>query len=104
MGFRILCIAKLLNFCNTLCFDLVLIKLLTISMFPLLVLLHKGRMLKPRKSTLWAYFFSEVPRRFTILVFVGCSVSLHAVIRCFIIAETYNACFSVLQCTSMSSA
>ena len=76
---------------------IVLVKVATISLLPLPVLLQRGRIVKPGKSKLRGYFFSVMPRRFTIFVFTGCSVSLQSVMRCCIIFNTNSACFSVLQ-------
>ncbi len=102
--FRRLCILKLLNFANPLVLDFVLKKLDTISLSPLPVLRQIGPIVKPRKSKLLGYFFSVIPRRFMTFGFVGCNVSMQSFIRCCIVFNTYNDCFSVLQRTTMSSA
>src|SRR5574343_1036362 len=95
--FRRLCIFQSLNFSSKLVLDLVLMKMLgTIKTFSL-NFTQLGRIVNPKKSKPLGYFFSEYPLRLTILVLVGCKVSLHFSILCLILLSTYIACFSVLQ-------
>ena len=101
-GLRLLRIAIDLNFSSTCFFDLELMNVAGISRFFPLIQLNEGRILKPKKSYCFGYFFSDFPLRFTILVFTGCSCSLQSFKRCVILANTYFDCFSVLQCTTIS--
>lgn len=103
-GLRFLWISMALNFSSIAVLDLILTKLPGISLHLLFSLTMAGLMVKPRKSYFFGYFSMDSPLRFTIFVLTGCSSSLQAFIRCSICLSINKACFSVLQCTTMSSA
>src|SRR4051794_15459283 len=103
-GLRHLCITIDLNFCSTVFFDPSLMNVACISKIFPLINLNDGCMVKHKKLYPLAYFFSLAPQRFTIFVFTGCSSSLQLLKLPVILFSTYRACFSVLQCTTISSA
>lgn len=104
IGLRLLWMTISLNFCITPFFDFWLTNIPRIAFIVPLWLYPPGRIVKPRKSKLFGYRFWANPLRLTILVFCSCNCSLQVLNLCLICFNINNACLSVLQWTTTSSA